>query len=181
MRRVIELITYIVGVLRMVKMHLLRKMPMKMQRLHLHPEKHPGNPKVRTKLMVNINIIISVKYVFKRSLEAFALWQLTFQKYLDTSFEPGGIEAHLQSVCRMFPVIARVLTLFICFRGLHLANLPSFYGKPSIFPLLASLTTQSQLFTFSKVKNNFKFLTHLKKSSVLFWIFFLFISLLIFC
>lgn len=63
MSHIAELINNVVGVHRMVKMHLPRK-TVKTSMLHLHPEKHLGNPTIRMKQRVNVNVIISVKNIF---------------------------------------------------------------------------------------------------------------------
>lgn len=63
MRRTAELINDIVGTHRMAKMRPLRK-TVKTSMLHLHPERHLGNPTVRMKQRVNVNVIMSVKNIF---------------------------------------------------------------------------------------------------------------------
>lgn len=63
MRRTAELINDIVGACRTAKMRLLRK-TVKTSMLHLHPERHLGNPTVRMKQRVNVNMVISMKNIF---------------------------------------------------------------------------------------------------------------------
>lgn len=63
MGRTAELINNIVGAHRTAKMHLLRK-TVKTSMLHPHPERHLGNPTIRMKQRVNVNVIISVKNIF---------------------------------------------------------------------------------------------------------------------